>query len=161
MPSAPDLRKNAAARPTHHRRILLAGAGSLVVQLLLLFAVNALGLQGTEPLEKHLRTAKRLSLHSDDEFYAAWRVLGGEYPVLEHIRRHYPVGTKVSVITADHYKHNEHRAITRMWLALLPEYPIGDDAILHICPRSRCQLRDGDQEIAAGVRLLLIERGSE
>ena len=141
----------------------------LVLQALVLAVVAFLsfahrpqqaGVRWIDPLHPFMAEARRkAAVRSDDDFYRM--ILGGDYPILERVQADYPPGTRISVPFEDSYRHRVLQRVTRMWLALLPDYPISSEAQLVICPRRRCGTRPGDAVVESGELLALVQRGPE
>lgn len=134
---------------------------ALALQAIVLASVVALAFLRTDGLRERVSLAEGRRFDSEAAFFGHHEVLGGDYRLVKRIRREYPAGTPVSVLFEDSYPHTELVRITRLWLALLPDYPISGDAPLVICPPRSCPREDGAEFLANGERLSLVRRAGE
>ncbi len=96
-------------------------------------------------------------VESDDDLLSHDRVLGPEFRIFDWIRRELPPGTAISIDFENEYDIETLRRITRMWLALLPGYPVVSGANRRICPLDVCGEGDGTV-LQRGSKLVLLRR---
>lgn len=94
----------------------------LLVLLLMVFLV----LLRTESITKKVEFAVKTKelINSDDDFYRAPFVLDRDFRLIEYLRKHYPYGTKVDLVSDNNHPARRQRLV----LALLPQYTITKDA---------------------------------
>lgn len=96
------------------------------------------------------------AIADEDDFLRRPAVLGPEFGIFAWIRAHVAVGTAVSVPLEDGFDLETLRRITRLWLALLPDYPVASDASLIVCPPAACP--PGAPTVVSGRNLRLVRR---
>ena len=124
---------------------------------LVLAIVTVLAFWQLGQIHQQVRATPKEHFRSDADFYRHLAVLGNTYRLVERIQLENAPGTPVSIpfeVTFPLYK------ITRLWLALVPHYPISSGAVLEICPPTACDLQEGDEVLERDVSLLLVRRGS-
>lgn len=126
----------------------------LAGQALILAAVVAWAVAMASPLDASLNQARQFHprFSSDDDFYSA--LIRRNRVVLSRLKASHPVGTKVSIWFDDSFAEEELKMITRLWLALLPQYPIVGDSKLIVCPNRVCS--DDAELLARGQQLSLV-----
>jgi hypothetical protein len=123
---------------------------------LLLAAVVTLAWLRTGDLRTLLRDSAptRGVVTSDAVFYATPLVLGGDVEILRYVVRELAPGTVIAVEGSDAFEERRQR----FWLALLPQYPIAQDAAWRICP-APCA-GEGDTVAVQGRDFVLLRRGA-
>jgi hypothetical protein len=140
------------ARPPAPRCWVLLWHGMGLVALLL---VLGLTWARADKVRAQLVTAERTRqlVKSDDDLYRLPRYVGTEWPIVAHLRSHYPPGTAVS---APWHRRSTLRIMLGFRIALLPEYPMRADASLLLIRRGRVQ--EHHRIIASGFDFVLVER---
>lgn len=123
---------------------------------LLLAAVVALAWWRTGDLRALLRDSAptRGVVTSDAVFYATPLVLGPEVEILRYALRELAPGTAIAVEGSGAFEERRQR----FWLALLPQYPIAQDAAWRICPAPCAEA--GDTVAVQGRDFVLLRRGA-
>ncbi len=93
----------------------------------------------------------------DEAFFAHDNVLGADFPIVDWIRSELPEGTAISVDFEDTYPLEVLIRVTRLWLALLPQYPVATEGEYRVCPRVACEPGD-DVVVKEGEHLKLLRR---
>jgi hypothetical protein len=122
--------------------LLLAG----IVALFFLRAVEGGGGMGLLVSAAESRN----EIRTDEAFHRV--LLGRDYAIAARLRAAYPAGVPVSTPIAG----DQGGALQRLWLTLLPEYPISSKADLAVVPLS--SLPRGIKPIVRGEGLALVWR---
>ncbi len=114
--------------------------------LIALVIVLALLWTQADPVRRQLATAARTrhEVTSDDDLYRLPGYVGGDWPIVAHLRSHFPPGTAVSIPRRRAF---DRRIMHGFWFALLPDYPVRSEASLRITLR---RLVDSHQRILVG-----------
>ncbi|HIG68671.1 MAG TPA: hypothetical protein EYG46_14835 [Myxococcales bacterium] len=107
------------------------------------------------------RASQKANIQSDDELFRHQEMLGPEFVIYDWIRTNLPPGEKISIYFDDSYHNYVLRRVTRLWLALLPEYPISSDGRYVICPNLKCETDESHVPVLTGRLLTLVHRGEE
>ncbi len=130
-----------------------------VAQLVVFAVVVALTVYSAYRVQISIpKVSNAAAIRSDDELFRHQEMLGPEFVIYDWIRTNLPPGEKISINFRDDYHNYVLKRVTRLWLALLPDYPISRDGRYAICPVTTCENDEGSEIVVPGRLLTLIER---